>query len=105
MNLKVVEINGKSYLGELNETENGAELKNAIEIGGSVSKGTVSNYVKSKQFEETLLNMTFKEKVYVVRELNESENLLVETAEKYMALAVKRGMKRVVNDEFDRLFQ
>lgn len=100
--MKQVIVNGQSYLGELVQTEGGMTVKNAMAVGGNVTKNDVQNYIKAENLDE-LKDITFGGAgvAFSTVDLDKEIVFAFEVAELVMENAKAVAVKNLENREFD----
>lgn len=102
--MKIVNVNGVTYLATLSKTENGdIVLENAMEVGGAnVSQGVITEYYKRGNV-GTLKTVNFGGAgiSYSVSDLDDSAVMFCKIADLAIAQAKKTAIKNLENREFD----
>jgi len=101
--MKVVTVNGITYLGVLEESETGVKLTDAMEIGGGgISQGVISEYYKQGNVGE-LKTVDFGGNgiSYSVSDLTDDAVMLCKIADLAITQAKKVAVLRLENREFD----
>lgn len=101
--MKVVNVNGVTYLATLEEGENGILLSDAMEIGGSaVNQSIVTEYYKRGNVGKLkTVNFGGSGISYSVSELGDDAVMFCKIADLAIAQAKKTAVLNLENREFD----
>lgn len=101
--MKVVTVNGVTYLAVLNETETGIVLESAMELnGGRVDQSVITEYYKRGNV-GTLQTVNFGGSgiSFSVAELDEQAVMFCKIADLAIAQAKRQALPNLENREFD----
>jgi len=102
--MKIVTVNGVSYLAVLEEGEAGIVLKDAMEIGGNVTQYEVTDYYKRGNLGD-LKEVTFGGSgiSYSVSEIGDDVVMFCKIADLALEQAKKVAVKNLENKEFSNV--
>lgn len=104
--LSVVEVGGKTYLGNVEEKNGKVVISNALPLRGSEpNQADMKTYIKASNLNE-LKNFTFRGNgSFMTSELDDYQKANFASLCDAFAIAQKIAPRTIENDQFDRLTQ